>query len=121
MPVSPIGSGFSGLGSSKIWDNSRPAAVGSRPLSDSLDAGAVSPGRDVTEARFVQVLSKAVNDVGGLQRTADVQAMSLLAGGQTELHQAVIATEKAQLALNFALQVRNKVIEAYQEVMRMQV
>lgn len=137
MPISPIGRTISPVGQGSwgygtgLGNSSRTGlAGGASGISGPTNTGAVSPlgsadgsgqSRQAVESRFVQALSQAINDVDGLQRTADDEALSLLANGQTELHQAVIATEKAQLALQFALQVRNKVIEAYQEVMRMQV
>jgi flagellar hook-basal body complex protein FliE len=42
-------------------------------------------------------------------------------GGEKNLHEAMIAMEKADITLRFAVQVRNKAIEAYQEIMRIQV
>ena len=112
MPISPIGRTIAGVGFGLGNPVSR---------TGNLSGAAPAVSRQDAESRFVQTLSQAINDIEGLQKTADNDALSLLANGQTELHQAVIATEKAQLALQFALQVRNKVIEAYQEVMRMQV
>jgi flagellar hook-basal body complex protein FliE len=44
-----------------------------------------------------------------------------VAQGEEDIHNAFIALEKADLALGIAVQVRNKVVEAYQEIMRMQV
>ncbi len=129
MPISPIGrtmplTGQDYWGSGGASGTSGRTGAQASPVSELGGADALAgsgQSRQAVESRFVQALSQAIDEVDGLQQTADASSISLLANGQTELHQAVIATEKAQLALQFALQVRNKVIDAYQEVMRMQV
>lgn len=70
---------------------------------------------------FAGTIKNAVNDVNKLQTNADQMATKLAAGDAVEVHQAMIAMQKASQALNLTIQVRNKVIEAYQEVMRTQV
>jgi flagellar hook-basal body complex protein FliE len=72
-------------------------------------------------APFADALKGAVADTNRLQREADGAAMSVLAGDAGSLHQAMIALEKADISFRTLLQVRNKVLEAYQEIMRMQV
>jgi flagellar hook-basal body complex protein FliE len=56
-----------------------------------------------------------------LQDQADATAVTMAAGGPVDLHDVMIASEKAALGFQLALQLRNKVVEAYQEIMRMQV
>ncbi len=56
-----------------------------------------------------------------LQAEADELVNGLASGDAVEIHQAMIAMQKASTALQFTIQVRNKIIEAYQEIMRMQV
>lgn len=70
---------------------------------------------------FADLLNQAVGDVNQLQLQAEQAGVDLAAGKVTDLHQVMIITEKADLALQMAIQVRNKVIEAYQEIMRMPV
>lgn len=70
---------------------------------------------------FGTLLEQAVASLDGLQEKATDAAVSLASGNGVELHGALIATEEANLAFQLALQMRNKLIEAYQEVMRMQV
>ena len=60
-------------------------------------------------------------DTSGAQKNADALAMQVATGQPVELHEAIIAMEQADLSLRMAMQVRNKLVEAYQEVMRMQV
>jgi flagellar hook-basal body complex protein FliE len=70
---------------------------------------------------FKNAIEKAVGEVNHLQNSADKSAVKLASGDIEDVHEAMIAMQKAKLSLDFTIQVRNKVIEAYQEVMRMQV
>lgn len=70
---------------------------------------------------FADTLKDAVGNVNEAQKTAD-KAMQDLATGRTDnVADVMIATEKADIALKLMVQVRNKIIDAYQEVMKMQV
>jgi flagellar hook-basal body complex protein FliE len=77
-----------------------------------------SNGDDVS---FGQILSNALSDVNKVQLDAKRASTDLAAGKIQDVSEAVIATEKASIALQLTMQVRNKVIDAYQEIMRMQV
>ena len=70
---------------------------------------------------FKDSIKDAVSQVNDLQKTADTFATQLATGDLEDIHKAMIAMQKAKLAFDFTVQVRNKVIEAYQEIMRMQV
>jgi len=74
-----------------------------------------------TGISFKDTIKKAVGEVNHLQNEADKMAVQLASGDIEDVHKAMIAMQKAKLALNFTIQVRNKVIDAYQEIMRMQV
>ncbi len=74
------------------------------------------PGGD-----FGSTIKDAINDVNKMQGDADQLATRLATGDAVEVHQAMIAMQKASQALGLTIQVRNKVIEAYQEIMRTQV
>lgn len=78
---------------------------------------------DVAEAEqnFTKMLSGIVSEVAGQQKTADAAVQQLHAGGAKNLHEAMIAMEQADISIRFMVQVRNKALEAYQEIMRMQV
>jgi flagellar hook-basal body complex protein FliE len=70
---------------------------------------------------FADTLKDAIGSVNELQVASD-KAMQNLATGKTDnVADVMIATEKADIALRVMLQVRNKIIDAYQEVMKMQV
>jgi flagellar hook-basal body complex protein FliE len=70
---------------------------------------------------FSDALRKAMSEVGDLQMRADDLIQKLSTGKVQDVHQVMIASEEAGLSLQLALQLRNKAIEAYQEIMRMQV
>jgi flagellar hook-basal body complex protein FliE len=69
---------------------------------------------------FGDVLGKALTQVNELQLQADSLSQKLATGEITDAHTVTIAAEKAALALEMTIQIRNKVMEAYQEIMRMQ-
>ncbi|NLC06819.1 MAG: flagellar hook-basal body complex protein FliE [Syntrophomonadaceae bacterium] len=70
---------------------------------------------------FSQYLGQAIQNVDSLQKEAEQMALKVVTGEINEIHQATIAAEKASLSLQLALQIRSKVLEAYQEIMRMPV
>ncbi len=70
---------------------------------------------------FAATLKNAVNTVDSLQKAADVKMQELATGKSQNIHETMIAAEKADIALKLMVQVRNKIIEAYQEIMKMQV
>jgi flagellar hook-basal body complex protein FliE len=69
---------------------------------------------------FQKVLAGAINQVESLNNNAADSAQKFLSGENEELHTTILATQKAELAFQLGLQVRNKVVDAYQEIMKMQ-
>jgi flagellar hook-basal body complex protein FliE len=69
---------------------------------------------------FMGELGKAIDGVDKLQVAADQEAQSVANGGGN-VHELAIALEKADVSMRLALKVRNKVVEAYTEIMRMSV
>jgi flagellar hook-basal body complex protein FliE len=82
---------------------------------------AIKPPASVSGEGFGQILTDAVNDLNESQLRADDLVQQLATGGDVELHDVMIAQEQADLSFQLAIQVRNKVLEAYQEIMRMQI
>ncbi len=74
-----------------------------------------------TSTDFSQIMNKALEDADLSTNDTLSQSSALLSGQTQEIHSVVIAAEKAEVALKLTLQVRNKVLEAYQEMMRMQI
>lgn len=71
-------------------------------------------------APFGDALRNAVAGVDGLEQQATTAVQGLLQGTGGDIHQAMIATQKADIAFELALAVRNKAVAAYQQVMGMQ-
>ena len=69
---------------------------------------------------FRSVLAGAIDRVEKLQSNAAQSVDRYMSGENEELHTAAVATQRAELALDLFLQTRNKVVSAYQEIMRMQ-
>lgn len=71
-------------------------------------------------AGFAQILKSQLNAVNELQLSAEAEARRLARGDVENLHQAMIVASKAQVVLDLTVAIRNKVLEAYQEISRMQ-
>ena len=74
-----------------------------------------------SDGSFSAFLGKSINEVDQLLKAADAKSTDMAVGKTENLHDAMISMEKAETALKLMVQVRNKAIEAYHEVMRMQV
>ena len=70
---------------------------------------------------FGAVLEGAIQGVEKSRNDADQAVQKLLNGDGEELHSVALAAQRADLAFDLGLQVRNKIVSAYQEVMRMQI
>jgi flagellar hook-basal body complex protein FliE len=86
-------------------------------LSAPAAAGGVSGGNDT----FASMLGNLVSDVNDKQQVAGQSVAALQSGQTMPLHQAVIAMEEANVSFQLMVEVRNRLLDAYQEVMRMQV
>lgn len=98
-----------------------PTTAGLLQLADPAGMGASALKTSAGSLGFQQMFADAVSKTNGLQQAADLKQRQLVAGEVENIHDVMIAMEKASLAFSLTLQVRNKVIEAYQEVMRMQI
>lgn len=85
---------------------------------DSLSIGGTSsPGEG---GGFGDVLKNAISQVNTLQGSADQQVSGLLQGGNADMGQVMISVEKADVAFQLMMQVRNKIVSAYQDIEKMQ-
>jgi flagellar hook-basal body complex protein FliE len=73
-----------------------------------------------TNGGFSKILTSAIDKVDDLQSQAEQKVTSMLAGNGEDIHSAALSVEKASLAFDLMLQVRNKVVNAYQEISRLQ-
>jgi len=72
-------------------------------------------------ADFGSILQSSLDRVGRLQAEADQSLEALTTGRQTDIHSTMIAMEKAGVAFELALQIRNKLLNAYETLMRQQI
>lgn len=70
---------------------------------------------------FIDVLKDSINNVNNSQKAADSKSIELSSGKNDNLHETMLSISEAELAFKLMVQVRNKALEAYQEVMRMPV
>jgi flagellar hook-basal body complex protein FliE len=77
-------------------------------------------GVDISK-QFSQFLNDAIDKTNEQKRAVDTLTKQFISGDLTDVHQLMIAAEKSSLGLELTVQVRNKVIDAYQEIMRMQI
>ncbi len=74
-----------------------------------------------SEGGFEEALGDALQKVDDLQKQSEVEVQRILSEDVNDVHTAMIALQKADLSFQMMMQVRNKLVEAYQEIMRMQV
>ena len=98
-----------------------------------LDTGSIRDSKSLTiespktnstsesSKSFAETLNDAIGSVNALHKAADVKAQELATGKTDNVADVMIAAEKADIAMRVMVQVRNKIIDAYQEVMKMQV
>lgn len=94
-----------------------PAAT-ENALRSTAEGAAATSGDGSPE--FVDVLHSALDDMQQLQGAAASQVAGVLDGTGADVHTALIAVEKADLSFQLMMQVRNKIVSAYQEISRMQ-
>jgi flagellar hook-basal body complex protein FliE len=82
---------------------------------------AAESGAAVKPASFADALTHAVHEVDAKMQAANVEQRRVLTGETNNLHQSMIAMQEAGVAFSLMVEVRNKLVESYQELMRMQV
>jgi len=73
------------------------------------------------ESRFEDALKETIARVNSTQNDADASVARLAAGQEPNIHRTIIKLEEAEISLKLAMRMRSKAMEAYQEIMRMQV
>ena len=81
----------------------------------------ISPVQQAQSSSFGKVLQQSLEQVNRLQLEADANINDLATGKQTDIHQTMISVEKASVSFELMMQIRNKVISAYDSIMRTQV
>ena len=90
------------------------------PISPAIAPEAVRPAGATRTAGFQDVFASAINSVEGASHNADEAVERFLSGQGEELHTTAMAVQRAELSFELFMQARNKVAQAYQEIMRMQ-
>jgi flagellar hook-basal body complex protein FliE len=82
-----------------------------RPAADSMNHGST----------FSELLTESIEHVNHEQTMADQAIKELVSGKSKNIHETLLTIERADTSLKFMMQVRNKILDAYREIMRMQV
>ncbi|HTW57934.1 MAG TPA: flagellar hook-basal body complex protein FliE [Terriglobales bacterium] len=90
-----------------------------RILPAEADAGSLASA-DPSGSGFRDVLHSAIDDIQQLEGQAQSQVAGVLSGNGADVHSAMIAVERADLSFQLMMQVRNKIVSAYEEISRMQ-
>jgi flagellar hook-basal body complex protein FliE len=117
MPASPLGP------ADKSAPSSASTSIPTAELRE-LDAsgGAMSvTGAQPANSSFSNVLGQMVQDVNAKQTVASQSLQDLQSGQNVSLHQTMIAMEEASVSFQLMVEVRNRLLDSYQEIMRMQV
>jgi flagellar hook-basal body complex protein FliE len=80
----------------------------------------VAPKQQPGGSSFGKLLNEAIQQVNDVEKTSQGELQKYL-GHESDLHSVMIALEKADLSFQLMMQVRNKIVQAYQEIMRSQV
>jgi flagellar hook-basal body complex protein FliE len=90
-----------------------------RILPAEADSSSLQPV-SASESGFRDVLHSAIDDIQQLEGQANAKVAGVIEGSGTDVHTALIAVEKADLSFQLMMQVRNKIVSAYEEISRMQ-
>jgi flagellar hook-basal body complex protein FliE len=111
VPGAPIGEGFQTL----------PQPTQPMQSTEAISAPLAPMGGPDGPTTWGHMAQQMVLDVNSKQQTASQMVSDVLKGGPTPVHEAMVATEEASLSFEFLAEMRNKVVDAYQQVMQMQV
>jgi flagellar hook-basal body complex protein FliE len=122
-PVSAIPSTMPAYG---VVPHSEVAAPGTLPTPGVDSFAPAGPPNSIDPSQpaspsFGSLLGRMVEEVNAQQNAASDVVHALQSGGNVSLHQAVIAMEEASISFQLMVEVRNRLLDAYQEIMRMQV
>ena len=118
--VSAKGLDFSQLERSLKQASASEGAASSEGVALALGSAAGTSGAG-TEGSFGDMLAKGIKEVNSTVKESDQASMDLASGKSSNIHETMLSVTKAELGFNMLVQLRNKAIEAYQDVMRMQV
>jgi flagellar hook-basal body complex protein FliE len=88
---------------------------------DASGIATAQPSGAVQKSNFSNFIERAVGNVDDKMKAAELEKNKLFTGETGNLHQAMIASQEASVSFSLMVEVRNKLVESYQELMRMQV
>ena len=115
---------ISGFGSSSYSAIVQQAAARRTGKAQQANTSKISQTRDpfqVEDPKVAQKVDTALQSVGDLQANADKMVIDLASGQDVNVHNTMIELEKADIALKYTVQLRNRALSAYEELMRIQV
>ncbi len=115
---------ISGFGSSSYSAIVQQAAARRTSKASEASKPKVSQTREpfkIDEPRVAQQVDTALQSVGDLQANADKMVIDLASGQDVNVHNTMVELEKADIALKYTVQLRNRALSAYEELMRIQV
>lgn len=95
------------------------SGIGKTSLISSIDSTGTST--QSLGAAFAKYLNEALAKVSDIEKESTALTESFAAGETDNIHQVLIAAEKAEIALQFTMQIRSKIMDAYNEIMNMQI
>jgi flagellar hook-basal body complex protein FliE len=97
----------------------RPQVQGLESARQAMNAARAERSTQLAGPSFSDYLTEQINHVNSVVATADQRVADVSTGRSQNLHEMMIALNKAELSMRMLTQVRNKAVEAYQELMRM--
>lgn len=97
------------------------AIQGINYINDIVPSSVKTVNKANDSVNFKDLLMDALDNVNTLEQESAKMTEDFIAGRTDDIHSVLIAGEKASISLQFIMEVRNKVMEAYQEIMRMQI
>ena len=97
------------------------AKIATQELAHLGAIGTAQPQQPAAIPSFADMLGQMVQDVNAKHATASQAVSGVIAGENVPLHQAMVAMEEASVSFQLMVEVRNKLVESYQELMRMQI
>lgn len=117
LSVSPLPNAFSGMRPQPLPT----PKIATQELASLGSIGMDQPQQPGAATSFADMLGNMVQEVNAKHATASQAVSGVIAGENVPLHQAMIAIEEASVSFQLMVEVRNKLVESYQELMRMQI
>jgi flagellar hook-basal body complex protein FliE len=95
-----------------------PISVSQPPVISGPNEASVASNQPETGSDFMSALRTATDQVSQLQSEASMKTSTMLTGNGQDVHSAMIAVQKADLAFELMVEMRNKIVSAYQEISR---